>query len=309
MAELVADISREIARQCSVPDPVSWTLPETEEAIELKGFLQDAAEDFLDRFDFGFPPALAITYPEVTDGVVYTPGSYRVKNPAYIPEGETRPQGYNPDTPEWNEVTTGRTALRIARSWPPFVIDGNPSRPVPVEMLENEQALNILRNRVPSPPLSETYGYWKGSGIAFWNATGKTIAVLWMTNEWIAGQASGQSEPHNKAEFTEDTDTTELPRRALVAGAVGRFRRRHGMPHEALFATADDIFQRWARARSGGGPRKANIATGEVVGAGGTTINVTQMQGQGQGQFQYSNTINRVTFNPLPPPFGGIGRG
>ena len=266
MADLVVDICREIARQCSVPDPGSWSIPETEEAIEVKGFLQDAAEDFLDRFDFGVAPAVQASYPDPVDF-----------------------QTYRPPSP--------RTAMRLARDWPPisYPLGGAPTRPVAVRLVPNLHALEAIRAEVPSPPSDQQFAYWQDDGIAFWNAADREIKVLWMTNEWVN---AGDSAP--KAAFDDEMDTTPLPRRALVAGAVARFRRRNGMPHEALFFTADDIFRRWARQRDTGGPRKVNIANGIAVGNTNINTNINR---------QETNVINRVTFNPLPPPFGGIPRG
>lgn len=311
MAVLVADVSREVARQCSVPDPVSWSLPETEEAIELKGFLQDAAEDFLDRFDFGVAPALGAEYPNVVDGKVYTAAESgeqivvglpvsaeslgisagdviqergNAANTAEVKSvdgqeltliGET-PRGWmavgkivlkDPYYADATSVTrsplqTGRTGVRLMRETPtstrgPVFLTGysGSSPPTRVAQVSSEHDIEAIKARNPS--WHTPYYYWKDDGIAFWNAKKATAFVMWMTNEWVN---DGGGAP--KAEFNEDTDTTPLPRRALVAGAVGRFRRRHGMPHEALFMDADKQFRRWAAAKAAGGLKVVDIGGG-----------------------------------------------
>lgn len=190
---LIVDALSRAARQCSVTPPTNWITSTKLEIQELRDdFLPETASDILDRLDLPSPIGKQTT--------IAGDGS----------ETYTLPSDFK----------------RLARDQR-AVYDGLLDRPcIPVNSDGDWTYLKDI-GTAGTIRYYRTSGYDGAYSISFYNApTSSDITVSYVSGLWMAdsGGTAGSA-------FTDLTDVLLLPRRAIEAGIVYRFRERKGLPY------------------------------------------------------------------------------
>ena len=219
----IVDILNDAARVCAVREPGDWVAGGRDEHEELRQFLREAGEEVIDRYDFEQAPGARSVHENVAPGQVH------------MPDG-------------------GRTPLRVQNRDDAVF---NLSQKVPCIPLTGTQAQGQIE-ALNGGQDGRTY-YWTNGdgGVELWGrgvegegAAGDSVAILWMTREWMSGRTDADAEIRPKSMFTHIDDATPFPRRAMVLGVQWRFRQRNGMDWTQMRADFDMQIGRWADTRS-----------------------------------------------------------
>ena len=190
---LVTDILGRAARQCSVNAPSSWLTANDPTSLEILDFLDQTQSDIRDRVDVVGPMAKSVTITGTG-----------VENYA-LPSDMVRLQRGEFSVYE---------RLRIRRACVPISDDGQ------------WQYLSEL-GTTGAERFYRLQGYVGAWTIGFQRPldTGLEVVVSYVSNEWIVNGSS------KKAELTDASDASMLPRELVEAGIVYRFRQRKGLEY------------------------------------------------------------------------------
>lgn len=191
---LITDALDRAARQCSVVPPSSWASATDQTAMEIKDFLDDTANDILDRVDLSSPIGASTTLS--TDGSenYSLPSNFRrlQRNDYAVFETTTQRRPLIPVTTDghWQYVKEVGTS--------------GANRYYRIKGFAGNWTIDIYEN--PSASIS--------------------IKVNYITNNWMedSGGTDGST-------FSANDDVLLLPRRIVEAGIVWRWRERKGLPY------------------------------------------------------------------------------
>lgn len=191
---LITDALDRAARQCSVVPPSSWASETGATYMEIKDFLDETANDILDRVDLASPIAASTT--------LSTDGSENYSLPSNFRRLQRNDYAVF-------ETTTQRNPLI------PVTTDGH-------------------WQYIKDVGTSGAYRYYRLKGFAGnWTidiydnpSASITINVNYITDNWMENVSGTDG-----SAFTANDDVLLLPRRIVEAGIVWRWRERKGLPY------------------------------------------------------------------------------
>ncbi len=192
---LVVNILTRAAAQCSVTLPSSWSGSTDPTILELRDFLEETAEDILDRVDC--PQPLSATATITGTGV----------------EEYDLPADFKRLHRDHYAVYEGN---RTRRPCMPVSQDGA------WEYLKELGSAGAYR-------YYRTHGYDGNFKIDFYRelGTGEAAIVNYVSKNWVVNAGD------HKAEFSNDNDNCMFPRKLVEAGIVWKFRERKGLDFTA----------------------------------------------------------------------------
>lgn len=203
-----------VALQASVSTPDSWVTATDDEHVQIRDvFLRQTTDDILDRLDLPSPIGGQTTIAGDGSASYDLPSNYRrMKRSA------------------WSAYEEGLL--------------------YPCTQVASEGEFDYIKDRGLAGAERYFYitGYDGSFDVEFYRApaTGVTILMSYMTNNWMAttGGSAGTA-------FTLDTDVLLLPRDLVEAGTLFRYRRRHGLGHEPIQAEYEAKMSRYASSATG----------------------------------------------------------
>ena len=190
---LIVDILARIARQTSVTPPSSWLATSDATAVELMDFMDETARDVKDRIDVVGPMSKVVT--------ITGTGAESYSMPADM-------------------MRLHRTPLavyerqRTRRGCVPITDDGMWQH---MKDLGTAGAFRYYRQR----------GYEGAYTLDFLRPLETDVEVIagYVSTAWIINGAT------EKAEFTDPSDASMLPRKLIEKGTIWRFRQRAGLEY------------------------------------------------------------------------------
>lgn len=203
---LIADALTRAARQCSIAAPSSWLTASSMEYKEIRDdFLVDTADDILDRVDLPSPIGGQTTITGTGVETYSLPSNFkRMQRDSLAAYDTLYDAGAIPITSDgaWTELDQlGITGAQ--RYYRITGYDGNFSISFQTEL-----------------------------------ATGNTVIVHYVTNEWAALAGTG------KSSFTDAADVLLLPNRLVECGIIWRWRERRGFPFQEKYAEYETMLAR-----------------------------------------------------------------
>lgn len=221
---LVKDVLARVARQCSISAPSSWLTAGDDEYLELRDdFLQQTAEDVLDRLDLPAPISGLLSINSIND--VYSPGVFQVG--VYDGSGQyTLPSDFR----------------RLHRD-KMAVYENGATRRACVPVSEEN-----IWTHITGIGVAGTYRFYKLTGyegnysIFLYREPegGLDVSVAYISNNWIANGGT------LKSTFSDEADTTMIPRDVLEAGTILRWRERRGLPTDTAMKAYEVALARYS---------------------------------------------------------------
>lgn len=190
----VASVMDEAARECSIAPPSSWVSATTLSHVEMRQFLNETADELLERIDWPDPIA--------QDTVITGDGS----------EAYTLPSDFKRLTRDpltvYETTTTRRAGIPVASNgaWTHLKDVGSAGGNRYFRTSGDEEA---------------------GFAISFWDnpTSGNSITVSYISKNWLKISGTAGSE------WTDNAATLLLDKRLVRMGVIWRFRRKKGMPY------------------------------------------------------------------------------
>lgn len=203
---LITDILARAARQCSVPAPSSWITATTQDALEIRDFLDETVDDILERVDVTQPVSKQVTLTGDGNEFLALPSDFK--------------RLHRGDLAVYERDRSRRRCI-------PVNTDGE------WEYMKELGASGSIRYfRVRGYPGAYTMGFFREL------ETGSDVIVSYVSDKWII---NGSTE---KATFSDGSDESMFPRRLLESGIVWRFRERKGLEFEDKQAEYEALLAR-----------------------------------------------------------------
>lgn len=189
---IVAALNR-VARECGVAQPSSWLTATQKDQVEIReDWLLQTVEDILDRLDLPAPIGAQTT--------ISGDGSENYALPS-----------------DFRRVQRDRLAIYDTSLDQPCIPVTNDGDYTAMKDLGTAGITRFYRIK----------GYDGAFTVDFYREPSSDVVVSYITNNWKATAAGTAGDT-----FTFEDDVLLLPRRAIEAGCVWRFRERRGLPYQ-----------------------------------------------------------------------------